>query len=76
MKTLYELMLRKPNFNSMQLHGIKEQAGINRFILCAAPYLGAAYIQAKEGRNEEDMAAFIRQRRNRIKAFILRGVKK
>ena len=49
---------------------------MNIYVLCAAPYFGAAYIKAKEGRNEVDMAAFIRQRRDGIKAFVLRGVKK
>ncbi len=49
---------------------------MNIYVLCAAPYFGAAYIKAKEGRSDEDLSLFIRQRRNKIKAFVLRGVKK
>ena len=31
--------LHNPNFNSMQLHGIKEQAGINRFLMSAKKWI-------------------------------------
>jgi KilA-N domain len=34
-------LLYNPNFNSMQLHGIKEQVGINRFILSAKKWIEA-----------------------------------
>ena len=49
---------------------------MNIYVLCAAPYFGAPYIQAKEQRSDDDMVAFIRQRRDKIKAFVLRGIKK
>jgi TetR/AcrR family transcriptional regulator len=47
---------------------------MNIYGLCAMPYLSAAYIKAKENRDDEAMKAFIRQRRYTIKAFILRGI--
>lgn len=32
-------LLHNPDFNSMQLHGIKEQAGINRFLMSAKKWI-------------------------------------
>lgn len=46
-------LLHNPNFNSMQLHGIREQIGINRFLLSAKKWIettGAIGITAKAGR--------------------------
>ncbi len=45
--------LHNPNFNSMQLHGIKEKIGLNRFLLSAkkwASLTNAIGIQSKAGR--------------------------
>lgn len=46
-------MLHNPDFNSMQLHGIREQIGINRFLLSAKKWIemtNAIGIRAKTGR--------------------------
>ena len=46
-------LLHNPNFNSMQLHGIKEQIGLNRFLMSAKKWIAltnAIGIQAKAGR--------------------------
>ncbi len=46
-------MLHNPDFNSMQLHGIKEQVGINRFLISAGKWVemtNAIGIVAKSGR--------------------------
>ena len=45
--------LYNQNFNSMELHGIKEQAGLNRFLMSAKKWVAltnAIGIQAKAGR--------------------------
>lgn len=45
--------LHNPNFNSMQLHGIKEQIGLNRFLLSAKKWVeatGAIGLKASAGR--------------------------
>lgn len=45
--------LNNPDFNSMQLHGIKEQAGLNRFLMSAKKWqnlTNAVGIVAKAGR--------------------------
>jgi TetR/AcrR family transcriptional regulator len=47
---------------------------LNIYALCSFPYLGAAYIKAKESRDDEGMKTFVRERRGKIKAFILRGI--
>ncbi len=49
---------------------------MNIYVLCAAPYFAATYIKAKENRDDEMMRIFIRKRRDNIKAFVLRGIKK
>ncbi len=46
-------LLHNPNFNSMQLHGIKEQAGLNRFLMSAKKWISmtnAIGIKSKAGR--------------------------
>ena len=46
-------LLHNPNFNSMQLHGIKENIGINRFLLSAKKWIdtvNAIGIKASAGR--------------------------
>ena len=46
-------LLNNPDFNSMQLHGIKEQAGLNRFLMSAKKWVtltNAIGIKAKAGR--------------------------
>jgi KilA-N domain len=46
-------LLHNPNFNSMQLHGIREQIGINRFLLSAKKWIEAVNaigIKASAGR--------------------------
>ena len=46
-------LLHNPDFNSMQLHGIKEQAGINRFLLSAKKWIdmtNAIGIKSSSGR--------------------------
>lgn len=46
-------LLHNPNFNSMQLHGIKEQAGLNRFLMSVGKWIettNAIGIVAKAGR--------------------------
>ncbi len=46
-------MLHNPNFNSMQLHGIREQIGINRFLMSAKKWIemtGAIGIKSTAGR--------------------------
>ena len=45
--------LHNPSFNSMQLHGIKEQVGLNRFLLSAKKWVeatGAIGLKASAGR--------------------------
>lgn len=45
--------LHNPSFNSMQLHGIKEQIGLNRFLLSVKKWIeqtGAIGIRAQAGR--------------------------
>ena len=45
--------LHNSNFNSMQLHGIKEQVGLNRFLLSAKKWVeatGAIGLKASAGR--------------------------
>jgi TetR/AcrR family transcriptional regulator len=49
---------------------------MNIYVLCAAPYFAAAYIKTKENRDDEAMKTFIRARRAKNKAFILRGIRK
>ena len=46
-------LLHNPDFNSMQLHGIKEQVGINRFLLSAKKWIdmtNAVGIKSSSGR--------------------------
>jgi hypothetical protein len=46
-------LLHNPDFNSMQLHGIKEQIGVNRFLLSAKKWIetvNAIGIKASSGR--------------------------
>ena len=52
-----------------------EDLVLNIYALCAIPYLGAPYMKAKENRDDEAMKAFIRLRRDKTKAFILRGLR-
>ncbi len=49
---------------------------LNIYSLCAVPYLGIPYIKAKENRNDEQMLNFLKQRREKIKVFVLHGIKK
>lgn len=49
---------------------------LNIYSLCAVPYLGIPYIKAKENRNDEQMLAFLQQRREKIKVFVLHGIRK
>lgn len=48
---------------------------LNIYALCSFPYLGAAYIKAKENRDDDSFKAFIQGRKARTKTFILRGLK-
>lgn len=48
---------------------------MNIYGLCAMPYLAAPYISAKENRDEAQMKTFIRQRRSKNLAFLLKGIK-
>lgn len=48
---------------------------LNIYSLCSFPYLATNYIKAKENRDDEAMKAFIRQRREQIKSFVLRGIR-
>ncbi len=48
---------------------------MNIYGLCAIPYLTMTYVKAKENRDEEALKAFIRKRRNKIKAFVLNGIR-
>ncbi|NJN35550.1 MAG: hypothetical protein HC817_16125 [Saprospiraceae bacterium] len=48
---------------------------LNIYALCSIAYLGAPYIKMKEQRDEENMKIFHRQRRPKIKAFILKGLR-
>ena len=48
---------------------------MNIYGLCAVPYLTMNYVKAKENRDEESMKAFIRQRRDKIKTFVLNGIR-
>ncbi|RYU97360.1 TetR/AcrR family transcriptional regulator [Emticicia agri] len=48
---------------------------MNIYGLCAVPYLTMNYVKAKENRDDEGMKAFIRQRRDKIKAFVLNGIR-
>jgi len=48
---------------------------LNIYSLCSFPYLATNYIKAKENRDDEAMKAFIRQRREQIKGFVLRGIR-
>lgn len=46
-------LLHNPNFNSMQLHGIREQVGVNRFLLSAKKWIestNAIGIKSSAGR--------------------------
>lgn len=52
-------------------HVSGENLMMDIYSLCSIPYLGAAYIKAKENRTDEQMKAFIIQRREHIKAMIL-----
>jgi TetR/AcrR family transcriptional regulator len=52
-----------------------EDLVMNIYALCSFPYLTATYIRAKENRDDAEMKAFIRQRKETTKAFILRGLK-
>jgi len=47
---------------------------MNIYGLCAMPYLNMAYIKAKENRTNDTMKEFIRQRRDKIKEFVLKGI--
>ncbi|GGD82467.1 hypothetical protein GCM10011514_53170 [Emticicia aquatilis] len=49
---------------------------LNIYSLCAVPYLGIPYIKAKENRNDEQMLEFLKQRREKIKVFVLHGIRK
>ncbi|TAE22706.1 MAG: TetR/AcrR family transcriptional regulator [Cytophagales bacterium] len=44
------------------------------YSLCSIPYLGAAYIKAKENRTDEQLKAFVAQRREHVKAMILKTI--
>jgi TetR/AcrR family transcriptional regulator len=48
---------------------------LNIYALCSIPYLGFAYIKAKEQRSDEAMKAFINQRKEKIKDVILKSTK-
>jgi TetR/AcrR family transcriptional regulator len=48
---------------------------MNIYGLCAMPYLGATYIKVMENRTDEEMVNFIRERREKIKELILKGIK-
>jgi hypothetical protein len=45
------------------------------YALCIMPYLGIAYIKAKENRNDEAMTIFLQQRREKIKEFVTKSLK-
>lgn len=47
---------------------------MNIYMLCAGPYLGKYYIKAKENRDEAAMKTFIRERKENIKRFVLKGI--
>lgn len=53
-----------------------EELIMNIYSLLAIPYLGKAYIQAKEKRDEEAMKSFLRERKENVKTFILKGIGK
>jgi TetR/AcrR family transcriptional regulator len=48
---------------------------LNIYALCALPYLAYSYISAKEKRDEAAMNVFYKQRREKIKALVLKGIK-
>ncbi len=48
---------------------------LNIYALCATPYLGITYIKAKEKRDDAAMKIFLKQRKDKVKEFILKGIK-
>ncbi|MBX2874947.1 MAG: TetR/AcrR family transcriptional regulator [Saprospiraceae bacterium] len=49
---------------------------LNIYGLCVIPYLTAPLIRFKENRSEQEMHAFLQQRKDRIKAFVWNGMQK
>lgn len=49
---------------------------LNIYALCSIPYLGMTYIKIKENRSDEEMKAFLRQRKDKIKQIVLNGIRK
>ncbi len=52
-----------------------EDIVINIYALCSLPYLGAVYIKAKENLDDEAFKAFVRQRREKTKTLLIKGLK-
>ncbi len=52
-----------------------EDVILNIYAICALPYLAAPYIAAKEKRDETAMKTFLRERRAKNLAFILKGIR-
>jgi hypothetical protein len=48
---------------------------IHIYGMCVIPYLGLAYIQVKEKRDDEAMKVFLRERKEKIKIFVLKGIR-
>jgi TetR/AcrR family transcriptional regulator len=47
---------------------------MNIYSLLAVPYLGIEYIKVKEKRDDEAMKIFMRNRKEQVKAFVLKGI--
>jgi TetR/AcrR family transcriptional regulator len=52
-----------------------EDLVMNIYALCSIPYLVAPYVKQKENRSEAAMEHFIRQRRQKVLSFVLKGIK-
>lgn len=48
---------------------------IHIYGMCVIPYLGLAYIQVKEKRDDEAMKVFLKERKEKIKTFVLKGIR-
>lgn len=74
-KQLDELLKKARQNNEVATDMTGEDLIMNIYALCSMPYLGMPYIKAKEQRDDEGMKVFIKQRKEVIKTFILRGLR-
>ncbi|MEL6675445.1 MAG: TetR/AcrR family transcriptional regulator [Bacteroidota bacterium] len=69
-----QLLAKAREDGSIQSHISGENLVLNLYGMMVMPYLGAPFIQYKEGRSSEDMQDFLRARKETIKSFLWNGL--